>query len=92
MPNKTGKKKIIKRIVAITAIIVFLAVAIYCGDRMLSSPSESTSSSNTGNTTDTQKPQLTIIEVSGKTYVADLTTLNIAWDENDEPTENEKTR
>lgn len=91
MPKTTDKKKIIKRVIAVVAVVLLLAVAIYCGDRMLSTPSDSTGSSNTGNTVDTQNPQPTIFKVSGKTYVADLTTLNIAWDEKDEPTENNKT-
>lgn len=85
----SNKKKIIKRIVVIAVIVLLLAVLIYCGDRMLRNPSDR--QEGTGNSTQSsQKPQVTIYNVTGKEYVADITSLNIAWDEGEEPTEIQK--
>ena len=61
----SNKKKIIKRIVVIAVIILLLAVLIYCGDRMLRNPSDR--QEGTGDSTQSsQKPQVTIYNVTGK--------------------------
>ena len=90
MSKATQKKKIIKRIIIIAVMLLLFALLIYCGDRMLRNPSNR--DDNTPNSTESsQKPPATIYKVSGKEYVADISTINIAWDEGEEPTDIQKT-
>ena len=55
-----------------------------CGD---TETTETTATTSSSQTTETKEPPVTV-EVSGKSYKADISTVNIAWDDGvDEPTQ-----
>ena len=86
------KKKLIKRIVAIVAIVLLLIGIIYYGDKILSSVGNNNNGTSDSSTQSSKNPgeSIKVIEVSGKEFVADMSTLNVAWDEGNEPTDIQK--
>ena len=86
------KKKLIKRIVAIAAIVLLLIGIIYYGDKILSNVGSGNNVGTNNSTQSSKNPTepVKIIEVSGKEFAADMSTLNIAWDESNVPTDIQK--
>ena len=86
------KKKLIKRIVAITAIVLLLIGIIYYGDQILGGAGNNNNGTSDSSTQSSKNPgePIKVIEVSGKEFVADMSTLNVAWDEGNEPTDIQK--
>ncbi len=73
-------------ILILCLLISFTAVS--CGDEETPS-SQSTTSSSTQDTGGNED-NVTVYEVSGKSYLADVSTVNIAWDEDREVTQIQK--
>lgn len=77
-----------KRFLALFLCIIMSLAMVSCGDEE-TEPSQSTTPSSNQDTTE-KEDSGTVYEVSGKSYLADITTVNIAWDEDREVTQIQK--
>ena len=74
------------RLLALMLLFVIIMLA-SCGDVDDTQATETTTTTGASQTTETTEPPVTI-QVAGKSYKADVTTVNIAWDDlADEPTQ-----